>query len=355
MEEHKWMEAHDAWHLIRRCVAQPSLPVCTHVDMIPEDQECENAQDGLNFLVSHRHMLIAMRELFPSHPELFEGFPTFPFDATDVPAQWQSRFGTGWSSSITAVATTLEDIEDHLDQFPTEGDLGKYIQCGLGSTGASSIHGALHFKWVVSDSPYSLGKQTVNISNYMFYKLHGWIDGIWERYRIAIGLSPDDPALADALVDQCYEMHALGDLFQPEEPEPDPIPDESGYFHEQVRPIFESPSHGCTGCHSETSPEAGMPLGGQISSAEIVAGLVGTPATYGGQFTRVVPGDPESSWLYLKAAGLASSAGCIGDDSECRTQMMPPGAEQAGQNGALSGAELDVLRQWILDGAPAPP
>ena len=85
--------------------------------------------------------------------------------------------------------------------FATDGDLGKYIQCGVASSGASSIHGALHFKWVVNDSPYSLGSQPVNIQNYMFWKLHGWIDEIWERYRVAKGEKLPDITGARAKLD----------------------------------------------------------------------------------------------------------------------------------------------------------
>ena len=159
----------------------------------------------------HRHMMQALRQAFPQHTELFEGFPTFPFDAKDVPERVARPLGHRLvAQSIRTPPTMLEDIENKLTQFPTEGDLGKFIQCGGMANGASSIHGALHFKWVVNESPHSLGKQTVNIDNYMFWKLHGWIDQIWERYRVAKGLAPDEPKLKQALVEQCREMHTLG-------------------------------------------------------------------------------------------------------------------------------------------------
>jgi hypothetical protein len=242
----------------------------------------------------------------------------------------------------------LESVEQNLGQFATEGDLGRYIQCG-GSGGASSIHGALHFKWVVAESPHSLGDQTVNIDNFMFWKLHGWIDDIWERYRVAKGLSPDEPKLKEALQAQCMEMHNLAHLFEGGSGgSPDggvaPLPTESGYFHEQVRPIFDKY---CMGCHRGSSPEAGLALAGQISSASIVSSLVGQRSTYGGQFQRVVAGNPDQSWLYLKVAGTSASAGCTG--AACRTGVMPP----AGQV-TLTSAELEVIRKWIADGAPAP-
>lgn len=258
MDERIWKPSHDAWHNIRRCdhggfsgipLSAVDFSICVNRVLIPEDQECENPSDGYQFLVMHRHMIQSLKQAFPEHAQLFEGFPSFPYQATDVPEQWRDRWGTGWAPAILASADTLENIEQNLSQFASEGELGQFIQCGSELDG---VHGALHFKWVVNESPNSLGKQTVNIGNYMFWKLHGWIDRIWERYRIAKGLTPDEPKLRDELVEQCREMHALGQVIDPsaDPPTSDPLPDEAGFFHESVRPILD---RRCSGCHSEGS------------------------------------------------------------------------------------------------------
>ena len=187
-------------------------------------------------------MMRALKQAFPQHAQLFAGFAKFPFEAKDVPQEWQGRWGSGWSSKILETANTLEDIENKLSQFPTEGDLGRFIQCGGMAGGASSIHGALHFKWVVNDSPYSLGKQTVNIDNFMFWKLHGWIDTIWERYRTAKDLAASEPKLKDALAAQCREMHNLGHVVggKTGSTAPSgPLPVEHGVFHERSAGVGE--------------------------------------------------------------------------------------------------------------------
>ena len=349
MGERVWEASHDAWHNVRRCQVGfgRGNALCSRPELVPADQECASAGDGYQFLVMHRHMMQALRQAFPKTPDLFAGFPKFPYDAQDVPAQWRDRFGSGWSSSIKETASVLENIEKELDRFPTEGDLGRFIQCGTGFGGASSIHAALHFKWVVNDSPYSLGKQPVNIDNYMFWKLHGWIDQVWERYRVAKGLTPDEPKLQQALTAQCREMDTLGKVVSgsvPTSPRPaDTPPSEAGQFHETVRPILEKY---CSGCHSDASPDGMLSLGGKISSADVVKNLLGVPAVRGGQFMRVVAGAPDRSWLYLKVAGLASSASCTG---ECSTGVMPPTGAVT-----LSGSELGAIRSWIAAGAPAP-
>jgi hypothetical protein len=351
MSDYVWKQSHDAWHDIRRCnggQTQTSygVNVCQQKTLVPAHQECSDAEDGFEFLAMHRHMIQALKQAFPQHTDLFAGFPHFPFNATDVPQQWQSRWGTGWSSQIVSTANTLEAIEKNVSMFATDGDLGKYIQCGMASSGASSIHGALHFKWVVNDSPYSLGSQPVNIQNYMFWKLHGWIDEIWERYRVAKGEKDDDPMLVQEIHDKCVEMHQLGLLFDPNQAQkPDaPLPIESGYFHENVRPILEQV---CSGCHGDSSPQANMSLGGHISSADIVKNLVNVTTEFGGQFKRIVPNNVNQSWLYLKASGMAMGAGCTGSD--CNTEVMPPVGQVT-----LTSDQLATISTWITMGAPAP-
>jgi hypothetical protein len=180
----------------------------------------------------------------------------------------------------------------------------------------------------------------------MFWKLHGWIDHVWERYRAAKGLTDAEPELVQALVDQCHEMERLGAVIDPTKvvDTSSPLPAEHGMFHEQVRPILEK--H-CGSCHSESSPEAGMSLGGHISSADVVKNLVGVTAAHGGQFKRVVAGDAAHSWLYLKVSGTAMNAGCTG--SMCNAQVMPPTGQVT-----LTTAELMTIEAWIDAGA-APP
>ncbi|HEY3494233.1 MAG TPA: hypothetical protein VGK73_06090, partial [Polyangiaceae bacterium] len=355
MQAHEWEAAHFEWHSIRRCndgMSQSRVNICSHTDMIPTDQECKSDGDGLQFLAMHRHMIQSLKQLFPNHTEQFEGFDRFPQSADEVPEQWRADW-QAFSASELANAKIADEIDkpENLSRFPTEGAFGRWLQC-LAPT-YSGLHGSLHFKWVrTRNTTHGLGNQFANIDNYMFWKLHGWIDKVWEKYRVAKGLSPDEPALKDAVLAQCREMDALAQIVNPDLPDPDqqPLPQESGVFHETVRPIFESDTLKCSGCHGPEAPEAGQTLGGHVSSAAIVANLVNVPSVHGGQFLRVKPGDPDNSWLYLKAAGLAAGAGCVESaTASCNPQQMPPttGAKATTQ-------QLEAIRAWILAGAPAP-
>ncbi|MET0343744.1 MAG: hypothetical protein ABW252_22210 [Polyangiales bacterium] len=351
MGERWWEPAHDAWHNVRRCVTGGRglrrAAECDVPALVRPDRECANAVNGYEFLAAHRHMIDGLKQAFPRHADLFAPFPKFPFDATDVPEAYRARFGTGWSQNVKDMARVLDDIEHNLERFPTDGDLGRFMQCN-GSGGG--VHGALHFKWAVNGSPGNLGNQTINLKNFMFWKLHGWIDQVWARYRAAKKLAADEPAYARIMLDQCREMDALA-RYKASLPKPGtpttpsgPKPVESGTFHEQVRPILEQ--H-CSACHSEASPEAALSLGGALSSADIVKNLVNVRSVHGGTFARVAPGAPEQSWLYLKASGKSTTAVCTGAD--CNLQVMPPVGEVT-----LSARELETLRAWIAAGAPAP-
>jgi hypothetical protein len=357
MDKNKWMQAHDAWHNVRRCMSflsfphSPSVNICDeHPDLVAKYQECTGPEDGYAFLVEHRHMLQGFKQAFPQHAELFKGFPSFPFDAQDVPEQWRDRFGTGWSTQVRQAAEVLEAIENNLAMFPSEGDLGTFINCGSIAGGGTlgGVHAALHFKWTVSDSPHALGDQVVDLGNYMFWKLHGWIDHIWERYRVAKGQAPDEPKLRQALLDDCREMDRLSQLFDatlgPTRPtQPGTAQPEYGEFHTKVRPILDEL---CSTCHSGTAPMGGLSFGRDLSSRDITSQLVGIAANSGGQFKRVLAGQPAQSWLYLKVSDMAKASDCKGT---CNLQGMPPTGKVE-----LSDTQLTAIRSWIETGAAAP-
>jgi hypothetical protein len=352
MERHEWQAAHFQWHEIRRCggfgLGGGELDICSYTDLVPIDQECQSVGDGYQFLVMHRHMIQTLKQLWPNHTEQFRGWETFPRSSEDVPEEWRDTW-SDWPQSVLAAADIADNIADHLDDFPTEGDFGQWLQCQV-PQGFSGLHGELHFKMVrTQNTDHGVGNPERNLDNHIFWLLHGWIDNVWERYRVAKGLDPDEPALRDALIAQCREMDTLAAIINPEleVPDDEPVGEESGLFHETVRPILEGEVGRCSGCHGN-SGEAGLTLGGDSSSAEIVAGLVNQPSRYAVGYQLVVPGDPESSWLYLKASGLTDGVQCQGTGS-C-AQRMPPSSSGTT---TLGETELAAIRNWIEQGAPA--
>jgi hypothetical protein len=374
MKANFWEAAHVEWHAIRGCAVPggaglSKVNICSFKQLVPADQNCRSDGDGYQFLVFHRHMIQALKQLWPKHTEQFTGFPKFPTSAADVPPQWRAAW-KNWDADALAAGKIGDEIDkpENLARFPNEGVLGFWLQCNVGQKLTTptntmpfvGLHFLLHAKWArPGNTTHGVNNTDSNIDNYMFWKLHGWIDNVWEKYRRARGMQPTDQKLKDDLVAQCREMDTEiqivkdnlkpGDVVNPN----DPLPVETGFFHEQVRPIFESQINLCSGCHAETGANAMLSLGGHISSKKIVAGLVDQPSRDGGQFKLVAPGDADHSWLYLKASGKAAAAGCTPTTTaQCIPGVMPPSA--AGPP-TVSAAELQTLRQWIQDGAKAPP
>lgn len=367
MDEYQFAEAHDGWHLVRKwdqTCRKSNATSCTAAKRL-EDQGLKRAPiqqgapgDGLAFMMMHRHMIMMLNVAFPSHPSLFAGFTKVPRTQND-PANPHPWSPISWTSSNITGFDTLENIEQHLDKFPTEDDLGQYIENTYRWTAqspmsplnqpGSGLHGALHAQWAVNGSPANLIQQAVDVKNYAFWKLHGWIDNVWERYRKAKGLKDDDPAYQKLMLEQCMEMFMLqprnrgmtttGGTTSPGTAGTGAVA-ETGVFAQNVRPFLDST---CGGCHSAIAPSAGMTLGGSgITSAEILDGLIGQKAS-NGQFNLIEPGAPQRSWVYLKASGESASAMCA---TACDREKMPPSGS------GLSAAQLTTLRDWIMSGAP---
>ncbi len=93
----------------------------------------------------------------------------------------------------------------------------------------------------------------------------------------------------------------------------------------------------CSGCHSgpASSDVNDLPAGMDLSSLSLsFMSLVDVPSLQDGAFDRVEPGDPDASYLIQKLEGTASTGG-----------RMPFGGP------FLPQSDIDVIRQWIDDGA----
>ena len=89
----------------------------------------------------------------------------------------------------------------------------------------------------------------------------------------------------------------------------------------------------CTACHAG----AAAPLGLRLDEGASYAMLVNAPSAEAPDLNRVTPGDPDASYLIQKLEGRAA----VGD-------RMPLGGP------ALPAETIDVIRQWIADGAQPP-
>jgi hypothetical protein len=87
----------------------------------------------------------------------------------------------------------------------------------------------------------------------------------------------------------------------------------------------------CTACHAG----GGAPQGLRLDAANAAALLIDVPSNEVPSLRRVAPGEPDASYLVRKLEGSAAVGA-----------RMPLGGPY------LDAATLDVIRQWIADGAP---
>jgi hypothetical protein len=358
--------------------------------------------DGYAFLVMHRHMIRGLEQAFPRHFEQIRGFRYVPTrkDDPENPIPW---IDVRWSDAQLEAIDMMENIGRHLDLFASEDDYAKWVQfgdrfaaggfpggsfpgglpgggvppgfptrddagvpVGFGGVGAGpppttndagagdagspfrpegGIHGPLHGQWTVPGSPSSLVDNDTNVQNFAFWRLHGWIDEMWERYRRAAGLRETDPDYRQALIDQCEEMHELGKA-SPPEPGSAMFPPpggqvETGVFASEVAPIFSSRCGGSV-CHGAGSPTLGLSLAG-VQASVVREGVVGKPSAELPTMSLIEPGEPDQSWLYRKVSDNFDGVDCA--IASC-TRMPLGGA-------SLTADELERIRSWIATGATA--
>jgi hypothetical protein len=100
----------------------------------------------------------------------------------------------------------------------------------------------------------------------------------------------------------------------------------------EVQAVFEK--YGCTGCHPGVNPSLDLRKGRSYDD------LVGVPALADPSLVRVVAGDPERSFLYLKLGGAAP----VGDIPAIGTRMPPRAAP-------IAADDLELVGNWIRQGA----
>lgn len=112
------------------------------------------------------------------------------------------------------------------------------------------------------------------------------------------------------------------------------------FFTNNVKPIFGSEESGglffngkCVFCHYEGSENPGLDLNDPFGPN----GLVNVKTTYRGDYFRVVPGNPDESFLMLKVRAQQP-------DSVI-------GAPMPYSFALLTERQIDIVRQWIVEGA----
>lgn len=93
----------------------------------------------------------------------------------------------------------------------------------------------------------------------------------------------------------------------------------------------------CSVCHQG----AGAPEGMQLSAGQAYAMIVGVPSQEVPTLDRILPDNPDESYLVQKIMGTAAVGA-----------QMPDGCPIT--QPCLDAATIDLIRQWVSEGAPPP-
>jgi hypothetical protein len=228
MQSLNWGSHHAEWHYVRRFDFWPFVaenhpnPQTREAagSMVREATELKwkraqfqegESGSGFDFLIMHRAMFHILLARFPEALHLLRGWHSPPQDASDpddlVPQG--DAFDANYSDGIAIIETAAS-------HFETDDEFGRFLETNLKPTTQNpterdpdprrGVHNYLHNRWSDDNSEVNLGDPRVNIFNRRFWKLHGWIDCQWWRYREAKGLPDDDPNYRSALEHHIHMM-----------------------------------------------------------------------------------------------------------------------------------------------------
>jgi hypothetical protein len=133
---------------------------------------------------------------------------------------------------------------------------------------------------------------------------------------LARGESPGRSSIT-ASIDSFTSPAVLLDVLQPEP-----------NFTTEVQPIFDT-NCAFSNCHGFS--------GGLTLSAGVSYSMLVNHRSFGSSLTRVAPGDPDNSFLYLKITGCQRP--------RCAGERMPSGRPP------LAAAQIQLIHDWIAAGA----
>jgi|SRR5580658_7958563 hypothetical protein len=225
MDLRGWGPHHKLWHWERWYDVQPRVRPYVNRHGARAGRQEGDTGNGLDFLAMHRTMIRVLRQYFPRYDGIWHGWrdvptdPDDPADPTDVmPSNGSVRdFSPGMLNS-------LDRLKHHLSDFDNDDELGLFIETQIRSGHFSSdpsigIHNYLHDRFALNkqktcdpDIGISMLNFFGNIKNQRFWRLHGWIDRVWTRFRDLKGLKEDDPAYQRALRDQAMPLEEMPDM-----------------------------------------------------------------------------------------------------------------------------------------------
>lgn len=172
---------------------------------------------GLDFLAMHRVMLGTLRDRFPEHAHLFEGWSKIPTEATVDDPLAPNPDGSAPAAFRATMNTAIARLETDLESFVTEDELGRYIETqhrptaqdplARSTDNTAGLHTYIHVRFDDYRSAIRMQRFNRNIESETFFRLHGWVDRLWTQWRTAKSMKDEtDQAYGEAMHHACMHM-----------------------------------------------------------------------------------------------------------------------------------------------------
>jgi hypothetical protein len=207
MKSKMWPQMHLQWHAVRRASVYADLIQKMHWK--PAQYQEGDVHNGWEFGLMHRAMVQILRAKFPKHAALVEGWGQVPTDVKSTTDPHPPGTPDIDPRAVTAIGL-LQSLEKNWSNFQNMDDDAflRFIETSIIGNGATAwdpslgmagLHNYLHNWFQNPKSPIDMGDPTKNIFNMEFWRLHGWIDALWTRFRAKKGESDEDPTYVQAL------------------------------------------------------------------------------------------------------------------------------------------------------------
>lgn len=207
LEKYQWGDYHIVFHMSRKwfLLGDSGRGWLKRVGEASADLQEGDPGNGIEFLAMHRAMIQHLRDRWGT--EAVAGDPDGRKTFSAVLDGWKTD-----AEVIAGLEKVGGDVEtfkaglakiNNFSSFASEDDFGTFVQTSLRLTGevdptdsakrfysreqtpGAGFHNWLHGQFMDGSSPIDVGNPQTNLSNIMFWRIHGWIEAKWQAFERA--------------------------------------------------------------------------------------------------------------------------------------------------------------------------
>jgi len=228
LERYQWGDYHIVFHMSRKwfLLGDPGRDWLASTGEQSADLQEGDPGNGIEFLAMHRAMIEHLTERWGDEP--VAGDPDGRTTFADVLAGWrtddEARRGLAAAGGDVARFDAGLGMLHDTAALSSEDDFGRYLQTTLELTGeldpadpahrfyerddrpGAGVHNWLHGQLADPESPIDVGNPQTNLSNILFWRIHGWIEATWRSYERVHVRTADEQTAVDRQLDR-FRLH----------------------------------------------------------------------------------------------------------------------------------------------------